>query len=283
MFNTKYTFWTRREIFMKLLRLLLPLACLTLFACGVPETSTSSSSISSSSVSTSSSVSSSSVVSSSSSSVSVGSAICPENDTCVILPLGDSITDGIGSGTRGGGYRVELFRLATEDGYDITYVGNHTPNGPSTVAGKSFPRAHEGHSGWTISQIDGIVPGNSALDGNPHIILLHIGTNDGWSNPSGAEGRLENLIDKILRNNPTSLLAVASIIPWPGQDSFVNSYNQQIPGIVQKFADQGMNIIFVDQNSGFPPSELSDGVHPNNAGYDRMGRTWYAAIEEYLN
>ena len=36
---------------------------------------------------------------------------------------------------------------------------------------------HEGHSGWTISQLSPLVP-TPALDGKPNIILLHIGTND---------------------------------------------------------------------------------------------------------
>jgi len=49
-------------------------------------------------------------------------------------------------------------------------------------------------------------------------------------------------------------------------------------------ASQGKHVIFVDQYKDFPPSELVDGVHPNDSmGYPRMGGVWYAAIKPYLH
>ncbi len=83
-----------------------------------------------------------------------------------------------------GGYRVELFSLALAASKEITYLGG-SMNGPTMVDGQTFPRNHEGHSGWTIKQIDDIVP-DPALDETPHIILLHIGTNDMYGMPNGA-------------------------------------------------------------------------------------------------
>lgn len=71
---------------------------------------------------------------------------CPTTgEPCKILPLGDSITDGIGV-QGGGGYRIELFRKARAAGKNITFVGSLV-NGPSMVDGAAFPRNHEGHSG----------------------------------------------------------------------------------------------------------------------------------------
>src|SRR5262245_35340142 len=102
-------------------------------------------------------------------------APCPATGKCVILPLGDSITDGVGV-TGGGSYRIELFHRTLTDNKQITYVGSLV-NGPQMVDGQPFPRNHEGHSGWRIDQIDGIVP-SPALNMDPHIVLLHIGTND---------------------------------------------------------------------------------------------------------
>ena len=40
--------------------------------------------------------------------------------------------------------------------------------------------------------------------------------------------------------------------------------------------------MIVDQHTDFPNSELADGVHPNEAGYERMARVWYDAVSEYL-
>jgi hypothetical protein len=204
-------------------------------------------------------------------------APCPATGACKILPLGDSITDGIGFS---GGYRVHLFELATEDGHEITFVGG-SMNGPQTVAGEMFPRAHEGHSGWTIAQVDGIVP-DPALNPTPHVVLLHIGTNDMYQGPSGAPERLGSLIDQIVTDLPNALLVVSNIIPFPGQAGQVTTFNAAVPGIVNARKNAGKHVLFVDQFMGFPTSELGDGVHPNEPGYSRMAEKWYAAISSYL-
>lgn len=202
---------------------------------------------------------------------------CPAAEPCKILPLGDSITDGIGFS---GGYRVELFNKATMDGHDITFVGG-SMNGPSMVAGKTFPKNHEGHSGWTISQIDGITP-EPALNPKPHIVLLHIGTNDMYQMPNGAPDRLGTLIDQIVMTLPDALLVVSNIIPFPQGANAVSTYNAAVPGVVNMRISAGKHIILVDQFKGFPTSELGDGVHPNQAGYARMAGVWYDAIKSYL-
>jgi lysophospholipase L1-like esterase len=154
-------------------------------------------------------------------------------------------------------------------------------NGPQMVGGETFPRAHEGHSGWTIQQIDGIVP-DPALNVAPHIVLLHIGTNDMYQGANGAPDRLSALIDQILTDLPDALLVVSNIIPFPGQVGAVNTFNSAVPGIVDARKNAGKHILFVDQFMGFPTSELGDGVHPNQAGYSRMAGKWYAAISSYL-
>jgi lysophospholipase L1-like esterase len=202
---------------------------------------------------------------------------CPATGPCKILPLGDSITDGLGFS---GGYRVELFRLALENDQEITFVGG-SMNGPTMVEGQTFPRAHEGHSGWTISQIDGITP-DPALNVAPHIVLLHIGTNDMYQTPSGAPDRLGTLIDQILMDLPDALLVVSNIIPFPQGSGPTTTYNMAVPGVVDARKNAGKHILFVDQFTGFPTSELGDGIHPNEAGYNRMAAKWYAAISPYL-
>jgi lysophospholipase L1-like esterase len=195
------------------------------------------------------------------------------------MPLGESITDGTGYA---GGYRVELFAKSIADKKNITFVGS-LQNGPDTVSGVKFPQSHEGHFGWTIAQVDGLIP-DPALNVSPHIVLVHLGTNDmNQGLTSGAPDRLGSLVDQIVTDLPGSLVVVATIIPEPSQASAINTYNSAIPGLVQTRASAGKHVILVDQFKGFPTSELGDGVHPNQAGYARMAGVWYEGIKSYLH
>lgn len=202
---------------------------------------------------------------------------CPDTGPCKVLPLGDSITDGLGFN---GGYRVELFRLARQDNKDLTFVGRKM-NGPNMVDGATFPRSHEGYSGYLIGEIDAMVP-SPALDPKPNIVLVHLGTNDMNRMPQGAPGRLGALMDQILTALPDSLLVVSSLIPLPFAAQQVTAFNAEVPKLVSERAAAGKHVIYADQFKGFPESELGDGVHPNQAGYARMAGVWYAAIEPYL-
>jgi hypothetical protein len=205
---------------------------------------------------------------------------CPPAGTvCKILPLGDSITWGI---QYAGAYRVQLFTDAVMANKNITFTGSLS-NGPAMAAGKMFPPNNEGHSGWTINQDAGLIPSPALMD-IPHIILLHIGTNDMYQTPTGAPDRLGMLIDKIVAAAPNALLVVSSIIPLPGDASAVMTYNAAVPGVVMQRAMQGKHVLYVDQFTGFdvPTMLSSDNVHPNQTGYNHMGDVWYAAIKSYL-
>lgn len=203
---------------------------------------------------------------------------CPATGVCKVLPLGDSITFGLGFD---GGYRVELFHLAHQDGHEITFTGTQQMNGPAQVDGVSFPRNHEGISGETIQQIANRVP-TPALRDVPHIVLVHAGTNDMYRDPNGADTRLGALLDELIAEAPDALIVVSSIIPFPQAANTVDTFNATIPGLVEERASAGAHIIYADQFMGFPRSELGDGVHPNQAGYARMAGVWYDAISDYL-
>ncbi len=195
--------------------------------------------------------------------------------TIKVMPLGDSITDGM---NLAGGYRIKLWKNITGNGQSVDFVGSGN-NGPAELGDKD----HEGHSGWTISQIDLNI--NSWMDKyKPQIVLLHIGTNDMWNGPTGAPERLSTLIDKICAKLPAGgKLYVSNIIPFPQQSSNVNAYNSKIPGIVQQKAGQGKPVYFVEMYSALTSADLADGVHPNATGYNKMADVWYNAIKADLS
>jgi len=214
---------------------------------------------------------------------------CTAGTACKIMPLGDSITEGYGATGNVGGYRIELFRQAGKASKNITFVGSLT-NGPATVDNKPFPKNHEGHGGWTISQIAGIA--DSTLSTNkPDIVLLKIGTNDvNGSGATTAPTGLKNLINQITKDVPSALLVVSSIIPIKDDNTNqkVKTYNATIPATVNEAAAAGKHVIFVDNyaalvaDTTWKTTDMSDNLHPNDTGYAVLGQAWYAAISASL-
>lgn len=186
-----------------------------------------------------------------------------------IMPLGDSITDGLNVP---GGYRIDLWQKLVADGYTIDFVGSQS-NGPASLG----DRDHEGHSGWRIDQIDANIV-RWLQQYTPRTILLHIGTNDMYQNPNGADTRLATLIDRITTTAPDAELFVATIIPLAGADATVRAFNSAIPGIVQSRAAAGRRVHLVDMYSALTLADLADGVHPNAVGYSKMATVWYNAL-----
>ncbi|MEV4846533.1 cellulose binding domain-containing protein [Micromonospora matsumotoense] len=201
-------------------------------------------------------------------SVVTAPASAESNGGVRVMPLGDSITDGFNVP---GGYRIELWQRLVADGYRVDFVGSMF-NGPSNLGDHD----HEGHSGWTISQVDANVV-NWLRTTTPRTVLLHIGTNDMY-NASGAPARLSTLIDKITNTAPNADVFVATIIPRNGTESAVRTFNAAIPGIVQSKVSAGKRVHLVDMFSAVGTADLADGIHPNATGYRKMATTWYNAL-----
>jgi lysophospholipase L1-like esterase len=225
---------------------------------------------------------------------------CPtDGSPCRIMPLGDSITFGLGSSHQGA-YRVELFRRAVvEDGHNITFVGTNPGGlrGPTEVEGQPFPRNHDGISGDTIpgNANGGFPPGvrNRVDDAiaatDPHIILLHIGTNDiNGGQAAPVLENLGNLLTQITDSAPDALLVVAQIVPRQQNNGPTEAYNAGIPALVEERAAEGDHVVLADMytpfvsNPGGANALLNDIVHPNDAGYAVMAEAWYEAIESVL-
>jgi len=216
---------------------------------------------------------------------------CPDTpgSTCNIMPVGDSITEGCCT-PPSGGYRIEFYHQALLNQKDITFVGTLT-NGPDMVDGQSFPKQHEGHGGWKISQIAGIIDSAIAAS-NPHIVLLKIGTNDinGNDDVANAPNRLKSLIDQITSEAPSALLVVSAIIPTTndGTNQKVEAYNAAIQIEAEAAAAEGKHVIFLDSytvytdHSDYKTALMADGLHPNTAGYEVLGQAFYDVVSELL-
>lgn len=229
---------------------------------------------------------------------------CPTTgEACKILPFGDSITEGVKS-SDGAGYRSQLFKSIVAAKQKVTFTGS-LANGPTLVSGQTFPRVHEGRAGWTIDPglsefsgyggISSLVP-SPALNGGPHIVLLHIGANELFptQDAAGMAMRLDALVDKIAAAVPNALIVLAQITPvgstngghTQAQVDAANAtqaqYNNKIPSIIQAQVAKKRHVIGVDM-SKMPLSGLTTAsVHPNDQGYAYMAGIWYAAISDLL-
>jgi len=189
-----------------------------------------------------------------------------------LMPLGDSITWGVGSST-GSGYRGPLWNELTTEGHAPDFVGsgrNGTMSDPD----------NEGHSGYRIDQISALA--DATVDHyRPNVITLEIGTNDLNQDyqVSTAPARLSALISQLTADAPDATILVGSVIVSTSSTEEPNraAFNQQIPGIVQSRQSAGKHVRYVDM-SALTASDLSDSLHPNDGGYKKMADAFAGGV-----
>lgn len=209
------------------------------------------------------------------------------------LAIGDSITLGLAS-SDASGYRGPLFvRLRASAINPVMYGGSL--GGPASFYGATFPRNHEGHSGYAIDT-DGAIPGikpliPSIFIGLPPLqfVFLLIGINDLGigSNPTGAVSRLASLVDLILATIPMAngRLCLATLLPTSAANApllpAVIAFNAQLPALVA--ARPAARIKLVDLYAVFAANPdynqwSGDGIHPNDLGYQAISYAWSQAM-----
>ena len=194
-----------------------------------------------------------------------------------VMPLGDSITMGIGSQTFSS-YRIDLQNRLRAAGLNVDSVGSQRNGSPATA-----DLDHEGHSGWTVAKIAARADGWLATY-QPDAVLLQVGTNDLRTDAgaAGATARLSALISRITTDRPTAEVFVAEITGTrnnPRQQARTNAYNEAVPGIV---AGKGTKVHLVDQST-VRGLDIRDARHPNDFGFAKMSWNWYQAIMKVYN
>lgn len=226
-----------------------------------------------------------------------------------IMPLGDSITSGkydryddMSTPTAEpevAGYRERLWNQLEAAGYKVDFVGGEF-DGPDSLG----DRDHEGHNGirtqrWD-DEYDSKYPEGGIreqvygwLQSNPaDLVLLHIGTNDLATNKSPAQvgpviNEILSQIDTWEESNSAVDVLLAKIIDFRSGNTEVAELNAQIAAMVDssRLVDQ-YNAL---RTNGQPDSALyadpkddSNGLHPNQAGYEAMADAWLAKLEPLL-
>jgi lysophospholipase L1-like esterase len=217
-----------------------------------------------------------------------------------IMPLGDSITQGVGSTDEVAvprdcnfGYRLPLYNKLINEGNDVVFVGNQIqPVNSCTSYGIqiNWNRSHEGHPGWRADQIRDEVIG--FLQANPaDIVLLHIGTNDlnSGQTPSDIVTEVRQILDRIDQyesaNSREVKVIIARIINRVPLSSTYSQYNTELAAMAQTRIANGDKITIVDMENGAGIDygvEMNDAYHPDENGYAKMADVWYNAIVQML-
>ena len=226
-----------------------------------------------------------------------------------ILPLGDSITrgsylaqkDGKATGLPhplSGGWRKALQDKLRAAGIAFDFVGelSYAAFGRDGVMDPQFDPDHHGLAGFGNTGIlnGGIVPTPPDVLASlglkeirvpgitdvlkkhqPDIILLMSGAN-------GFDASARDRLIRTIGDTSTAHLFVATILPQkaPRADwEKVDAYNASLPAVVAAQKAAGKFITLVDMHAAIITDDLlPDGVHPNQAGMEKMAAAWFSAL-----
>jgi lysophospholipase L1-like esterase len=200
-----------------------------------------------------------------------------------IMPLGDSITGSPGC------WRALLWNKLQSTGFtNIDFVGTLGPQGCSVP----YDGDNEGHGGILATNManqNQLPPWLAAT--NPDIIIMHLGTNDVWSNiaPATILTAFSTLVNQMRANNPNIKILVAQIIPMnpstcPECAQRAIDFNAAIPAWAASKNTAQSPVTVVDQWTGFNTStDTGDGVHPNDAGNQKISDKWYPPLSALLS
>lgn len=212
-----------------------------------------------------------------------GAAAAPAAaDPVRVMPLGDSITGSPGC------WRALLWNRLLDAGHtDIDFVGTL----PTQGCGVAHDGDNEGHGGELVTNVAdrNLLPARLAAT-LPDIVVMHFGTNDVWSSisPDRILAAYTELVGQMRESNPDMRVLVAQIIPMnPGTCAAcaqrVVDFNARVPAWAAATSTDRSPVTVVDQWTGFDTAtDTYDGVHPNDAGNEKIAARWFPALSALL-
>ncbi|CAH0056213.1 unnamed protein product [Clonostachys solani] len=195
-----------------------------------------------------------------------------------IMPLGASITFGVGSST-GNGYRGPLLNTLASTGWSIDMVG-------SQRGGNMVDPDNEGFPGLRIEQVHHDKAVVDVPVYRPHLYLINLGTNDASQNYDlgNAGARMNDLFNYLWAITPDSTIILSTLVinRNAAVDDRVRQINTQYTNLANTLRSQGRKIVLVDMHGSNGPqsNEMSDDTHPNDAGFQKMANIFYQGILE---
>ncbi|KAH7318105.1 SGNH hydrolase-type esterase domain-containing protein [Stachybotrys elegans] len=194
-----------------------------------------------------------------------------------LMPLGASITNGVGSST-GNGYRQFLLDRLNGAGYTVDYVG-------SQQSGDMADPDNEGFPGLRIEEVQQRAE-EDVPNYLPNVYAINVGTNDATQDfdIDNAGGRMDDLLDYLWEVTPNATVLLSTLIINLNADTEARAQviNAQFVELAEQLAGEGRRIVLVDMHTeeGPLPEDMSDATHPNDTGFDKMAELWFRGVEQ---
>ncbi|RZA23702.1 MAG: hypothetical protein EOP10_11990 [Proteobacteria bacterium] len=211
--------------------------------------------------------------------------------TLRIMPLGASFTQGTGS--KKAGYRGFLHKDLDEAKIPHQFVGSNKDQPGDLPEGQT---QHEGHPGYVITSetsgragiTDNLSKWLGPKGADPQIITLLVGSNDVDINykfdqiEQRYDAMISSLLDAEKGLKPNAILIVSTIAlnSNPEKEVRTQKYNAIIKKIYDKRKAKGERIYLVDVHAKLLKSDMTDGLHANDIGYEKVGRLFTDVIKE---
>jgi lysophospholipase L1-like esterase len=137
----------------------------------------------------------------------------------------------------------------------------------------------EGYSAKEIAQIATYVAQSGSLAERPNLVLILAGANDMNLNDttSQAPERLGALIDEVQAACPDAAIIVSELTPIANNVTgpLVQIFNAAVPAIVAARS----HVLAINMSAFVPETDLADGLHPSDSGYQLMAEAWLTGIQ----
>lgn len=221
-----------------------------------------------------------------------------------IVCIGDSITQGRGDHSGGGGqwtptisYRYPLWKLLVDAGAKVDFVGSlkggfeGNPDW-ADYKGQAFDPDHEGHWGWKAVDVAAKLPGWIS-EYTPDVALVLLGTNDAsgktpeehQASIERVRGAISDIVTTLRKKNPKVAILLGQCYqewaPFPAMRAAMTE-------LAKAQGTPKSPVTIVDHSAGWvsnpkqPNSTTVDWVHPNPVGDEKLARSWFAALTPYL-
>jgi lysophospholipase L1-like esterase len=212
----------------------------------------------------------------------------------VIVPIGDSITQGGRADRAEYTYRYPLFWKLKEAGYDVDFVGS-LKSGLQPDAkwpdknGVAFDPDHEGHYGWKTKAVrDNLAQWSASWAAPPDVALIHLGTNDQDTKDINADivQPLRDMVTFLRSKNPRVAVLIGHLNFNGGRAVEIRPL---VDAMAQEVSTKDSPVMTVAtyegwvENPDMPGTDTFDWAHPNEQGQAKMADKWFAAMKPLLS